>query len=212
LNGWHAAIWLSWQINVSNIPKRARLKCYYIDSHGQGLTVAGLILTTDNEARAMRVAEIITDFRNLQYYLATLQASPSAEDYYLEGYVLLRACVAEGQSVLASPYEHTSQHPSGDPEHEKSQLRLYVALLFPFRPRPFTQQTILRRTDHDKNHPRCEHSAIPMPESVHASTGCAEMVKRKGGHSSRTKAAFRKCGPAPSARCPFASGKCRVSI
>jgi hypothetical protein len=84
---------------------------------------------TDNETRAIRVAEIMTDFRNLQYYLATLQANPPPEDYYLEGYSLLRACVAEGQTVLTSSYHHTSQNPSGNVETEKAQLLLYV-----FRP------------------------------------------------------------------------------
>src|ERR1700712_2565889 len=101
----------------------------------------------------MRVAEIITDFRNLQYYLATLQANPSAEDYYLEGYALLRACIAEGQSVLSSPYEHTSQHPSGNPEHEKAQLKLYVASLFTVNPQLF----------HVK---RLQHKHIPYLRSI----------------------------------------------
>lgn len=78
---------------------------------------------TVNNARAMRVAEIMNDFRNLQYYLSNIQVTPSAQDYYLEGYVMLRSCVAEAQGVLASPYSYTSQHPQGDPEAEKVQLQ-----------------------------------------------------------------------------------------
>ena len=74
----------------------------------------------------MRVAEIISDFRSLQYYLSAVQTTPPAEDYYLEGYSILRACVAEAQSVLAAGYSHTSLHPHGDAETEKSQLKLYV--------------------------------------------------------------------------------------
>jgi len=72
----------------------------------------------------MRVAEIMNDFRSLQYYLAAIQIAPPAEDYYLEGYTILRACTAEAQSVLAAGYSHTSLHPDGDPETEKSQLKL----------------------------------------------------------------------------------------
>ena len=79
-----------------------------------------------NHARAMRVAEIMSDFRSLQYYLAAVQATPPAEDYYMEGYSILRACIAEAQTVLAAGYSHTSLHPHGDAETEKSQLKLYV--------------------------------------------------------------------------------------
>jgi hypothetical protein len=84
-------------------------------------------MNPDNNARAMRVAEIMTDFRNLQYYIAQVQANPPPEDYYLEGYTLLRACITEAQAVLASPYAYgTATHPQGDPESEKSQLQAYV--------------------------------------------------------------------------------------
>lgn len=66
----------------------------------------------------------MTDFRNLQYYLANIQANPTPEDYYLEGYQLLRACVAEAHAVLASPYSYSpTQNPDGDAEVERAQLR-----------------------------------------------------------------------------------------
>jgi hypothetical protein len=72
----------------------------------------------------MRVAELMTDFRNLQYYLARIQANPTPEEYYLEGYQLLRSCIAEAQAALAMPYSTaSSQNPDGDAEIEKAQLR-----------------------------------------------------------------------------------------
>ena len=75
----------------------------------------------------MRVAEIMTDFRNLQYYLAQIHDNPPPEDYYLEGYAILRSSIAEAQSVLASPYSYISEnHPRGDAETEKAQLIAYV--------------------------------------------------------------------------------------
>jgi hypothetical protein len=78
----------------------------------------------------MRIAEIMSDFRNLQYYIAQIQANPPPEDYYLEGYTLLRSVITEAQAVLASPYSSGSgSHPQGDPETEKSQLRAYVRTL-----------------------------------------------------------------------------------
>lgn len=76
----------------------------------------------------MRVAEIVSDFRNLQHYIAQIQASPSAEDYYLQGYTLLRASITEAQAVLASPYSFgNGADPEGDEEAEKSQLQAYVS-------------------------------------------------------------------------------------
>ncbi|KAL1591992.1 hypothetical protein SLS60_011584 [Paraconiothyrium brasiliense] len=76
-----------------------------------------------NDARAIRIAEIMSDFRNLQYYLSQLRASPTAEEYYLEGYSLLRQCTSEAQSILTTPFAATSGATGGDPEREKQQLR-----------------------------------------------------------------------------------------
>jgi hypothetical protein len=76
-----------------------------------------------NSARAMRIAEIMNDFRSLQYYIAGLSVTPRPEDYYLEGYTLLRHCVAEAQALLAQGYEHNSQNPDGDQEAEKTLLK-----------------------------------------------------------------------------------------
>jgi hypothetical protein len=86
------------------------------------LTVCPLPLV--NHARAMRVAEIMNDFRNIQFSIASLQANPSPEEYYLEGYALLRQCVAEAHSLLTQEYAHSPQHPGGDAEAEKSLLKL----------------------------------------------------------------------------------------
>ena len=65
----------------------------------------------------------MTDFRNLQYYLNQLRATPTAEEYYLEGYSLLRQCTAEAQAILDAPFSASSTAPGGDTEREKQQLR-----------------------------------------------------------------------------------------
>ncbi|KAF2249987.1 hypothetical protein BU26DRAFT_530508 [Trematosphaeria pertusa] len=80
-----------------------------------------------NDARAIRVAEIMSDFRNLQYYLSQLRATPTAEEYYLEGYSLLRQCTSEAQAILQSPFAASSSGPGGDTEREKQQLRAIIA-------------------------------------------------------------------------------------
>ena len=85
-----------------------------------------LVLTipsTVNDARAMRIAEIMTDFRNLQHYLSQLRATPTAEEYYLEGYSLLRSCASEAQTILQTPFSASTGASSGDPEREKQQLK-----------------------------------------------------------------------------------------
>lgn len=65
----------------------------------------------------------MTDFRNLQYYLSQLRATPTAEEYYLEGYSLLRQCASEAQAILDAPFSASTTAPSGDSEREKQQLR-----------------------------------------------------------------------------------------
>jgi len=78
-----------------------------------------------NEARAMRIAEILSDFRHLQHYIANIRANPSAEDYYEEGYCVLRQCAEEAHALLAQPYECQGPEPDGDSEREKDQLQRY---------------------------------------------------------------------------------------
>ncbi|KAF3032940.1 hypothetical protein E8E11_001128 [Didymella keratinophila] len=79
-----------------------------------------------NDARAMRIAEIMTDFRNLQHYLSQLRATPTAEEYYLEGYSLLRSCASEAQTILQTPFSASTGASSGDPEREKQQLKTII--------------------------------------------------------------------------------------
>jgi hypothetical protein len=79
-----------------------------------------------NDARAMRITEIMTDFRNLQYYLSQLRASPTAEEYYLEGYSLLRQCQTDAQTILAQPFNASPSAPGGNVELEKQQLRTII--------------------------------------------------------------------------------------
>lgn len=78
-----------------------------------------------NQARAMRVAEIMQDFRNIQHYIASIRLRPSAEEYNEEGYVLLRRCVTEAQALLAQPFQGNGNGKGGE-EEKRGQLRRYV--------------------------------------------------------------------------------------
>ncbi|EME46263.1 hypothetical protein DOTSEDRAFT_125391 [Dothistroma septosporum NZE10] len=74
-----------------------------------------------NNARAMRVQEIMNDYRNIQNYIAQIRANPSAEEYHEEGYVVLRQCVAQAQGLLAQPFQQDS---GGKESEEAVQLHL----------------------------------------------------------------------------------------
>lgn len=76
----------------------------------------------DNQSRAMRVAEIMNDFRNIMSYISGIRANPSAEEYNEEGYVLLRRCVADAQALLAQPFQAQGEM-VGDNEQQKVELR-----------------------------------------------------------------------------------------
>ncbi|KAJ9493415.1 hypothetical protein H2202_011109 [Exophiala xenobiotica] len=62
-----------------------------------------------NEARAMRVLEVMNDFRTLQLHTSSLitrnETHPSDQPYYyLDGYMVLRQCVADSQAVMATHF------------------------------------------------------------------------------------------------------------
>lgn len=75
----------------------------------------------------MRVAEIMTDFRNIQTYIAAIRASPAAEDYNELGFALLRQCESEALALLNQPFRTTNGGGGGDDEEQqKMQLRRCV--------------------------------------------------------------------------------------
>ncbi|KAG6000634.1 hypothetical protein E4U54_001348 [Claviceps lovelessii] len=54
-----------------------------------------------NECRTARVAEILADFRTLQYYITSAVTEPgNADDYYAEGWTILRQCAMDGHHIL----------------------------------------------------------------------------------------------------------------
>ena len=79
-----------------------------------------------NQARAMRVGEIVADFRSLQNYIAAVRVNPSAEESNEEGYVLLRAYVNEAQALLSQPFR-TQNGTGRDEEQNKEHLRRYLS-------------------------------------------------------------------------------------
>lgn len=77
-----------------------------------------------NEARAMRIAEVMNDYQMIQHRISQYQVIAPQQDYNEEGYVILRQCRAEAQAVLAAPYDYQLlEIPRGPGETEKRQLQ-----------------------------------------------------------------------------------------
>ncbi|KAF4550449.1 Hypothetical protein D9617_17g047170 [Elsinoe fawcettii] len=79
-----------------------------------------------NQARAMRVAEIMQDFRTIQNYIAGVRPHIPRQDANLEGYLLIRQCLSEAAQLVNQPYSATVSNPRGDVEREKAQLRQII--------------------------------------------------------------------------------------
>ena len=77
-----------------------------------------------NEYRTARVAEVLEDFRVVQYYIAAVPADPeNAEDYYLDGYAALRQCAIDGQHILNCAADTSVPSASSEEEQMKAELK-----------------------------------------------------------------------------------------
>ncbi|KAL8775067.1 MAG: hypothetical protein Q9209_000546 [Squamulea sp. 1 TL-2023] len=85
-----------------------------------------------NEARALRITEIMTEFQSLQRRIAEYAPNPSPDEYFEEGYQVLRQCRAEALAVLVVPYPELSPAPSGLADPEKLQLQRYPKIYYHF--------------------------------------------------------------------------------
>merc|ERR1712054_466525 len=116
----------------SSIPPKASLyiilmyalnDTYYDPSTHNGfshLTMDGL-----NEYRTVRVAELLEDFRTLQYYIAAAPTEPpNADDHHTEGWAALRQCAIDGQHILECAADTRVPTTSGgEEEQSKAELR-----------------------------------------------------------------------------------------
>ncbi|KAK1654146.1 hypothetical protein BDP81DRAFT_78712 [Colletotrichum phormii] len=98
-----------------------------------------------NDYRTTRVAEVLSDFRTLQYYIAAAPTDPNnMEDYYTEGWAALRQCSLDGQHILNCAADTSVPQASGGTlEQEKAELR--QCLLDAFSRRHECQKIYLRQ-------------------------------------------------------------------
>ena len=77
-----------------------------------------------NEYRTARVAEVLEDFRVVQYYIAAVPSEPEhPEDYYLDGYAVLRQCAIDGQHILNCAADTSVPSASSEEEQMKAELK-----------------------------------------------------------------------------------------
>ncbi|KAL2045542.1 hypothetical protein N7G274_001970 [Stereocaulon virgatum] len=80
-----------------------------------------------NEARALRVTELMRDYQNIQRRISQIQANPNSDEYHEVGYTTLRQCHAESRTLLNAPYPPEMLHPpSGPNEAQKRQLQRVI--------------------------------------------------------------------------------------
>ncbi|CAK7273007.1 hypothetical protein SEPCBS57363_005437 [Sporothrix epigloea] len=78
-----------------------------------------------NEYRRARVAEILADFTNLQFYIAAAPVDPpNQHDYYTEGWRTLHQCAVDGHYILNTGADtHVPTTRGGGEEQSKAELQ-----------------------------------------------------------------------------------------
>lgn len=79
-----------------------------------------------NQARAMRVAEIINDYRTLLLHISQQQVEPSQEEYWEDGFVVLRESLASAQTLMSANYQACPVTGQGNVETEKAELQRVI--------------------------------------------------------------------------------------
>ncbi|KAL4873529.1 hypothetical protein BDV12DRAFT_80095 [Aspergillus spectabilis] len=80
-----------------------------------------------NQARALRVAELMNDYRTLLLHISQLNVSVLPEDQGEEGYRVLKECLAAANGLMASSYSPSPPPANASSEEaEKMQLRRVI--------------------------------------------------------------------------------------
>lgn len=81
-----------------------------------------------NDFRTVRVAEVLSDFQSIQYFIAAAPVDPpNMNDYYTEGWAALRQCNLDGQRILNCGADTSVPETSGGPDEQaKAELKQSV--------------------------------------------------------------------------------------
>ncbi|KAL1864890.1 hypothetical protein Daus18300_007457 [Diaporthe australafricana] len=82
-----------------------------------------------NEFRTIRVAEVLSDFQSIQYFIAAAPVDPpNMNDYYTEGWAALRQCNLDGQRILNCGADTSVPEANGGPDEQaKAELKQSVS-------------------------------------------------------------------------------------
>ncbi|OAQ70685.2 hypothetical protein VFPPC_03120 [Pochonia chlamydosporia 170] len=118
---------------------------YYQDNPASFACTDYSIMDGLNECRTARVAEILSDFRTLQYYITSAPSDPeNAEDYYTEGWNALRQCAFDGHHILECAADTRVPVAEGG-EEEQTKAELKQVLLDAFSRRHEGQKIYMRQ-------------------------------------------------------------------
>ncbi|OGM42150.1 hypothetical protein ABOM_009183 [Aspergillus bombycis] len=79
-----------------------------------------------NQARALRVAEIINDYRTLLVHISQQDIPVPAEDCCQPGYAVIRESLAAAQALMSSNYTPAVPAGGNDAETEKAELQRVI--------------------------------------------------------------------------------------
>ncbi|TQS33334.1 hypothetical protein Golomagni_06326 [Golovinomyces magnicellulatus] len=98
-----------------------------------------------NDRRTARVAEVLCDFREIQLLISSVPLDPpNQEDYYTEGWSILRQCAADGHFILECAADTSvAVTPYGPAEVEKAELQ--QVMLDAYARRHACQKIVLRQ-------------------------------------------------------------------
>lgn len=84
-----------------------------------------MVICIVNECRTARVAEVLSDFREAELFISSVPIDlANDQDYYTEGWSLLRQCAADGRFILACAADTSIPSASnGQAEREKAELQ-----------------------------------------------------------------------------------------
>jgi hypothetical protein len=98
-----------------------------------------------NKYRTTRVADLLSDFRTLQYYIAAAPVNPpDQDDHYTEGWAALRQCSLDGQRILNCAAETRVPKVRGEVEQQEK-AELQQVLLDAYSRRHESQKVYIRQ-------------------------------------------------------------------
>lgn len=136
------------------------------------------------------MAEVLDDFRTLQYYISAIPTEPEhQDDYYTEGWAALRQCALDGQYVLDFAADTSvPEAQGGEDEQEKAELKQWV--------------NMLRCARMGLTMPPSESCSTVMPEDMRLRRSSCDRERPSDGSSSETRSS-KATGPARSTATSF---------